>query len=67
VVVAFYVLAKLLETFDRQIFALGHIASGHTLKHIMGGVSGILDCENAGDKTPGAEDLRKLGSSQLCG
>jgi hypothetical protein len=40
VVVAFYVLAKLLETFDKQIFAVGHIVSGHTLKHIVAGFAG---------------------------
>lgn len=40
VVVAFYVLAKLLETFDRQVFALGHVVSGHTLKHISAGLAG---------------------------
>jgi hypothetical protein len=34
VVVGFYVLAKILEESDRQIFALGHIVSGHTLKHL---------------------------------
>jgi hypothetical protein len=34
VVVGFYVLAKILEESDRQVFALGHIASGHTLKHL---------------------------------
>lgn len=35
VVVGFYVLAKILETFDRQVFrALGHAVSGHTLKHL---------------------------------
>lgn len=34
-VAGFYVLAKLLETFDRQIFALtGNVVSGHTLKHL---------------------------------
>jgi hypothetical protein len=39
-VVAFYVLAKLLETFDRQVFAFGHIISGHTLKHVVAGFAG---------------------------
>jgi hypothetical protein len=34
VVVGLYILAKILETFDRQIFAVGHIVSGHTLKHL---------------------------------
>jgi hypothetical protein len=41
VVVALYVLAKLLETFDKQIFAAGHILSGHTLKHIAAGFAGL--------------------------
>jgi hypothetical protein len=34
VVVGLYVLAKILETFDRQVFSVGHIVSGHTLKHL---------------------------------
>ena len=33
-VFAGYVLAKLLETFDRELFGLGHVASGHSLKHL---------------------------------
>jgi len=41
VVVALYVLAKLLETFDKQIFAVGHAVSGHTLKHIAAGFAGL--------------------------
>jgi len=40
VVVALYVLAKLFEIFDKSIFALGHIVSGHTLKHIAAGLAG---------------------------
>jgi len=41
VVVGFYVLAKLLETFDRSIFDnLGHVVSGHTLKHLAGAAAG---------------------------
>ena len=34
VVAACYALAKVLETYDRQVYALGHWASGHTLKHL---------------------------------
>jgi hypothetical protein len=34
VVAGLYALAKVLEILDRQIFALGHIVSGHTLKHL---------------------------------
>ncbi|MGA2346803.1 MAG: hypothetical protein ABSF93_12410 [Candidatus Sulfotelmatobacter sp.] len=40
VVVGFYVLAKILEESDRQVFALGHIVSGHTLKHLAAATAG---------------------------
>ena len=32
--VAFYALAKVLESLDRQVYELGGIVSGHTLKHL---------------------------------
>ena len=37
-VAGFYVLAKLTETFDYQIFSIGHAMSGHTIKHIAAAV-----------------------------
>ena len=40
VVVGFYALAKALETLDKSIFALGHIVSGHTLKHLAAAAAG---------------------------
>ena len=40
VVVGFYVLAKILEVADGRIFALGHIVSGHTLKHLAAAAAG---------------------------
>lgn len=43
-VFAAYVIAKLLEIFDRQIFALGQVVSGHSLKHLAAGVAGLLVC-----------------------
>jgi hypothetical protein len=39
-VAGFYVLAKLLETLDKPIFELGHIVSGHTLKHLAAATAG---------------------------
>jgi hypothetical protein len=39
-VVGFYALAKFLEESDRQVFALGHIVSGHTLKHLAAAGAG---------------------------
>jgi hypothetical protein len=41
VVACLYVLAKLCETADRQIFSLGHVVSGHTLKHLASGLAGF--------------------------
>jgi hypothetical protein len=41
VVVGLYVLAKICETEDRQILALGNILSGHTLKHLAAGAAGL--------------------------
>lgn len=43
-VFAGYVLAKLLETFDREVFALGHVVSGHSLKHIAAAAAGLVVC-----------------------
>jgi hypothetical protein len=40
VVVGFYVLAKILEESDRQVFAAGHLVSGHTLKHLAAAAAG---------------------------
>ncbi len=39
-VFAFYVIAKVAETADRQIFSLGHILSGHTIKHLSAALAG---------------------------
>jgi hypothetical protein len=40
IVAGFYVLAKVLETLDKPIFELGHIVSGHTLKHLAAATAG---------------------------
>lgn len=40
VVFALYALAKIFETFDRRIYSLGHIVSGHTLKHLAAAAAG---------------------------
>jgi hypothetical protein len=39
-VAGFYVLAKVLELLDRPIFELGHVVSGHTLKHLAAAGAG---------------------------
>jgi len=40
IVAGFYVIAKICETADRQIYSLGHLVSGHTLKHLAAGLAG---------------------------
>jgi hypothetical protein len=39
VVAGLYALAKVLEILDEQIFEMGHIVSGHTLKHLAAAVA----------------------------
>ena len=40
-VLGFYALAKVLELFDRQIYAVFQVVSGHTLKHIAAAAAGF--------------------------
>jgi hypothetical protein len=39
-----YVLAKVLETFDREVLAFSHVVSGHSLKHVAAAVGGFVAC-----------------------
>lgn len=40
-VIVFYALAKVFETFDWQVWALsGHLFAGHALKHVASGIAG---------------------------
>lgn len=39
-----YVLAKILELADRQAYDLGHVVSGHTLKHVVAALAGLFVC-----------------------
>lgn len=43
-VFAIYVLAKILELADRQAYDLGHVVSGHTLKHVVAALAGLVVC-----------------------
>jgi hypothetical protein len=52
VVVGFYVLAKILETADRQVFGLGRIVSGHTLKHLAAAAAGYWILRMLQKRTP---------------
>jgi hypothetical protein len=41
VIAGLYVLAKICEKADHQIFSIGHLVSGHTLKHLASGLAGF--------------------------
>lgn len=41
-VFAAYVVAKILEIFDKPVLALGHLVSGHTLKHVAAAIAGVV-------------------------
>jgi hypothetical protein len=51
-VFAAYVLAKLMELFDREVLALGHLVSGHTLKHLAAAAAGFVVCRMLILRTP---------------
>lgn len=36
-----YALAKVCEAADHQIFSVGRLVSGHTLKHLASGAAGL--------------------------
>ena len=60
-----YALSKLLETFDAQIFSLGNVVSGHTLKHLAAAGSGFVACNMLVRRTlkePGAV-LEPIGAA----
>lgn len=43
-VFAAYVAAKLFEALDRPLLGLGHVASGHSLKHLAAAAAGLVVC-----------------------
>lgn len=43
-VVAAYLAAKILELLDRQVLDLGHLVSGHSLKHLAAAIAGLVVC-----------------------
>jgi hypothetical protein len=43
-VFGWYALSKLLETFDGEVLGLGHLVSGHTLKHVAAAIAPAVIC-----------------------
>ena len=66
-VLGWYVLAKVLELADRQVFAMGGLISGHALKHLAAGIAVVQiwrmvvpDTIPAGRKAPSASGISLL-------
>jgi hypothetical protein len=57
-----YVLSKILETFDPQIYAVGNGLSGHTLKHLAAAGAGFVACYMLLHRTLVASDTRSARS-----
>jgi len=57
-VIGFYVLAKLLETFDKQVFNALHVVSGHTLKHLAAAAAGFCILWMLQERSPFSRDAR---------
>jgi hypothetical protein len=43
-VFGWYALSKVLETFDAEVLGIGHVVSGHTLKHLVAAFAGVTVC-----------------------
>jgi hypothetical protein len=57
VVVALYILAKLFEALDKQVFAIGGVVSGHTLKHLTAALACYFVLRMLMIRRPAAESL----------
>jgi hypothetical protein len=51
-----YVLAKVLESLDGEILELGHVVSGHSLKHVAAAAAGVVACRMLLRRTLAAPD-----------
>ena len=67
VVAALYVLAKICETADQQIFSAGHIVSGHTLKHLAAGFAGYWILRMLRKRQPALYQLAHVSSGPSSG
>jgi hypothetical protein len=65
-VFAAYAIAKLLELFDHEVLALGNLVSGHSLKHLLAAVAGLIICRMLWLRVPNGRalhDLRAAGTT----
>ncbi|MBX3026861.1 META domain-containing protein [bacterium] len=60
-----YVVAKVFETLDGQVLALGHVIGGHALKHLAAAAGGLVICRMLMLRT--LQPPRAVGSSTPAG
>ena len=56
-VAGLYLLAKICESADHQIFSVGHFVSGHTLKHLAAGTAGFFILRMLQKRQPVPQEL----------
>lgn len=61
----FYLLAKIFETADRRIYALGDLVSGHTLKHLAAAAAGYWILRMLRLRAPVEQDSSAINTAQL--
>jgi hypothetical protein len=61
----FYLLAKVFETADRRIYSLGHIISGHTLKHLAAAAAGYWILRMLRLRAPAAANSSAVNTAAL--
>ncbi len=64
-VFAGYLVAKVLETFDRPLYSLGEVTSGHTLKHLAAAVAGLMVCRMLYLRQLDQKDLRTVTQTSV--
>jgi hypothetical protein len=65
IVFGFYVLAKVFESADRQIYTFHHIVSGHTLKHLAAAAAGYWILRMLQLREPVLQDSSAINTAQL--
>jgi hypothetical protein len=60
-----YFLAKVFEFFDRPVYDLGHIVSGHTVKHLVAALSAYWALRMLQRRVPCGEDLNGVLSVKV--
>jgi hypothetical protein len=63
---AFYGLAKIFEVSDKEIFSLGQVVSGHTIKHLFAAMAAGCHLRMLSLRRVRAREIRQAGTLRQC-